>query len=890
MPLPSNLVSEFVEVTAEHVDVKSEESTVYGTIVVQNDVKYVQLDGSDILTPIDSTTESLDGDRVIVLIKNHSATVTGNLSNNSASVGTTNQIATDLDNTNTLLVETINATNGRFDNLSATYATIGLLEANYATIENLSANYATIENLNATNAKIENLDTEYLNANFANITEASIEEFFSKLGMIENVTIGDATVTGALVSTTIKGDLIEAGTLKADKLIIRGDDGLYYQLNIDENGVVPEGVSEDDLRNGLHGSHIIAQSITADKMSVTDLEAFKANIGGFKIDTDAIRSVGKPNATATTQGIYMNKDGEFAVGDGTNYLKYYKDTDDNYKLAISAASMILGGSGKNVEETLDEIANGSLAGVEVGGRNYIPGTQSMELWATSSAASITLGNDGISILDFGTPASKDYSLCTIFRPYINFSSIRGKTMTFSMMVRSDAWAGNSGDLVYVSFKLYSSASEERWYKTVSFSDVTSEWTKYTLTMTMDDSYFSSGVSSNPDFVIDDTTLFSIKITNYSTSHLQIKQLQLENGNVTTDWSPAPEDTNIDVGGRNLLRYTDVTKSYADWVKWTGDSMEVTDDGYLKITPKISTDTTTVQGGAYPRHNANIVSGEVYTLSFEAYADSDMTLNYCRLMKSPSGSTAVGSPFPITTTSARYSCSFIAPAVTNPVTILIAYRDTTGNGSATPFYIRNLKLERGHKATDWTIAPEDTDEALDEAVSAVQDSVDENTQRISNAQLAIDTINSVISTLVTGENGESLMTQTDTGWTFSLAGIQSALNTATANLDNVSSDLDTVSTAIDGLNDSVGNLNKYTEYIDIGTDEGKPCIVLGELDSDFKVKITNTDIRFMEGNTIPASISNQSMNISKAVISEELTQGSFSWIARPNGNYGLLWKG
>ena len=135
-----------------------------------------------------------------------------------------------------------------------------------------------------------------------------------------------------------------------------------------------------------------------------------------------------------------------------------------------------------------------------------------------------------------------------------------------------------------------------------------------------------------------------------------------------------------------------------------------------------------------------------------------------------------------------------------------------------------------------------------------------------------------------------MTQTDTGWTFSLADIQSTLNTAITDLDSMSNNLNTVSTTVDGLNDSVGNLNKYTEYIDIGTDDGKPCIVLGELDSEFKVKITNTDIRFMDGQTVPASVSNQSLKISKAVVSEELTQGGFTWMARPNGNYGLLWRG
>lgn len=85
MKLPKKLVSEFVKVTNTNTSTKTKtETTVYGTIVKDGESTYAQLDGSEILTPVSSTTDTQDGDRVTILIKNHTATVTGNLTSPSA--------------------------------------------------------------------------------------------------------------------------------------------------------------------------------------------------------------------------------------------------------------------------------------------------------------------------------------------------------------------------------------------------------------------------------------------------------------------------------------------------------------------------------------------------------------------------------------------------------------------------------------------------------------------------------------------------------------------------------------------------------------------------------------------------------------------------------------
>ena len=68
----------FTELTKPAADVKMEK-TCYGTISVVDGTRYVKLDGSDLLVPAASTVKTSHGDRVTVLMKNHSVTVTGNL-------------------------------------------------------------------------------------------------------------------------------------------------------------------------------------------------------------------------------------------------------------------------------------------------------------------------------------------------------------------------------------------------------------------------------------------------------------------------------------------------------------------------------------------------------------------------------------------------------------------------------------------------------------------------------------------------------------------------------------------------------------------------------------------------------------------------------------------
>lgn len=383
MSLSADLISQFVKITNDKKETKNDTIT-YGTIFKKDDKYQVQLDGSDITMPVSisqlssSTIASEDGSRVIILIKNHTATIIGSLEPQGATVTTLDGTELKLKSVeeikadNVTIKETLTAHNGRIDiletdnvtvnnTLKAIIADIEYLDAHFITADDIKSTYATIENLNSVNtyiynleatygefkdlatekldahqAVIDELDTTYATIDFANIGKAAMEYLYSKSGLIENVVVGDGTITGILVGVTLKGDLIEGSTIVADKLVIKGEDGLYYKLNTD--GVTTE--AEQTEYNSLNGSIITAKSITATQISVSDLVAFDATIGGFTITDDAIYSEVKDDEDNTTRGTYIGADGTVNFGDGNRFIKYYQDDGGNWRLAISADTVL----------------------------------------------------------------------------------------------------------------------------------------------------------------------------------------------------------------------------------------------------------------------------------------------------------------------------------------------------------------------------------------------------------------------------------------------------------------------------------------------------------------------------------------------------------------------
>ena len=690
MALSKKLISQFAKTINELDHKEPEKRTLYGTAVSYDNRIYVQLDGSQQLTPLEDRIAGVsDGDRVTCVIENHSARITGNLTDPAANIsiveGLEGQINTfdtiiankadidelnaaigritdleadnvtitgkleaaeanitdltaenveitgrldaneanidtltasvakiddlvaekadidDLEATNAIItnlqadvaeigeltaqkadIADLNAMNANITNLLAEKADIDDLNAVHATIEDLDANKADIVDLDAVKADIidldakkadiESLDAQYANIDFANIGMAAVEELFAKSGIIEDMVVGDQHITGHLVGVTISGDLIEGNTIKADKLVVQGTDGLYYKLNVSGETVA----AEQTEYNSLNGSVITAHSITAEKVNVDDLVAFNADIGGYHIADGKLYSGAKADVNNTTRGVYMGSDGQFAVGDADNYLKFFKDPKDSkWKLIISASSILMGG-GDSVEDAISNA--GKLTERTCGEQPYIFGKNGghapyelkvygqtrQNLWvnASKSDAGITItanANGSLTVSGTATTAAVlDFATIYTLRP--------GKTFAVSVNTKlADSYTpGNKGGACFCLTFLNAVGSY--------VSDVTFGYgTKQSIT---------AAPPSN-------TASISLRI--YVATGVTVSgtyRIMLNEGSTAQPWCPPGlngiDELSVVCAGKNLL-----DMSPYDGKTASGVTTKVNDDGSLTLSGTLS---------------------------------------------------------------------------------------------------------------------------------------------------------------------------------------------------------------------------------------------------------------------------------------------------------------
>ena len=546
MALSHEVVSQFAKLV-DNQPKKDEGVTVKGTYKMIGDIEYVQLDGSDVLTPVESTVEAKTGERVQVLIKDHFATVTGNISSPAARSKDVKDLADTVDeqgNTiqqmdNTIIQQgnsiiqmntsinqhetTINQhetkINQQGDQIVSINNTViaqgNSIEANHNAIiaqgneidsmnNTITAHGNSITSMNNTlqqhdnritqnsntitqqgntitqqgnkiteidntvqtqgntivaqgntidahgtqltthdskitilnsgfviqdgvltglseavinKLKSDTLDTGYAKIDFANIQMAAVQKLFTESGIIKDLVVQEGSITGELVGVTLKGDLIEGNTIVADKLVIKGSDGLYYKLNTNGETIESNQTSE----NSLNGQVIAAKSITASKIQVTDLVAFGATIGGFDITNSSINTHLKTSIDSSTNGIYLDSDGQMAIGNDINHIKYYKDENNNFILDVRLDKLYLGSSQQTADQQFQgmvEISANNLTSVfkTSGGSNLLRnsvGYAGTDFWLTAGTIT-TNQNDDMSLSGSEFILTNDASLEQIY--------------------------------------------------------------------------------------------------------------------------------------------------------------------------------------------------------------------------------------------------------------------------------------------------------------------------------------------------------------------------------------------------------------------------------------------------------------------------------------------
>lgn len=348
MGVSNDLLAKFAKMSKES-KIKRE-STMYGITVEYGGKLYVKMDGSDLLTPVVTTSEVSPGERVTVMIKDHTATITGNISNPSASTGTTDGIkgelsavVTDFGNFKELVADKamigeLNAEIAKIGELVAIKADIIDLEAAQADIGKLYAKDAEIDKALITKAEIVDLeaahaDISILEADMAEIQtlvggNLTMDNIQSLVLTASKVTVDNAFIKDAMVDR-ISASKINTGTLNTNLVNISSTDGSMtlngsLQQFRDSNGRVRIQIGKDasgdftfvlygpDGRGQLINQNGITASAIGDGLIVNDMVADNANISGSKLDINSVIQTINEDGTETINGtkIYLDDRGQ----------------------------------------------------------------------------------------------------------------------------------------------------------------------------------------------------------------------------------------------------------------------------------------------------------------------------------------------------------------------------------------------------------------------------------------------------------------------------------------------------------------------------------------------------------------------------------------------------
>lgn len=304
---------------------------------------------------------------------------------------------------------------------------------------------------------------------------------------------------------------------------------------------------------------------------------------------------------------------------------------------------------------------------------------------------------------------------------------------------------------------------------------------------------------------------------------------------------------LQIGGRNLLRNT----AFNTFKYWNSinTKLEVV-DGWCEFT---------IQGiWSGITQNFKPEKGVDYIISYEAYlVDTEAT--------SAGLESDFGSPdniLSITKTPTKYVKKVPYPINASE---FINFQ-LASNEIGKKWRIRNIKLEIGNKATDWTPAPEDVDNDLATTNNNVSNLIHTTTDLSAQLNVTKQSIQSNVSEISQIQNNIATMKKETS----------TSIEQTNKSISAVISSTNILQEKVNGSDETIKNINT-----NFGFDaEG---MTIGKSDSHFKTKISNERFSFTENGNEVAYFANKKMYITDGQFTNSMRVGDFAFVPRANGS-------
>ncbi len=390
------------------------------------------------------------------------------------------------------------------------YATIANLNALSGKFDTLSAKAITTDNIAAATAKLgymtaEQADIKYANIELTNIKTANVATLFANVGLIDRATVVEGHITGFLDSVEVNANKITAGTLVADRILLKGSEsGLLYALN-------NLGELTSTTVDSLDGYVLTDRTINADKIVANSITANELDVENIFADNAVI-------STITSQSAFINAISTNSVVVGIkNTVDNLSVGDRNLLLATKNFGNISTSNGDWAMSTDDD---GFTVASRTGNGNWNAIRTITDVDATDNAQS-----DKQVVITIDAKAD---DLATSPKNYLIACEVYGSNDGFKTWFRS----------VYTNCYIDGSGNNLKYLSGTRQND---KWCTLSYTMTLDKLTSGSwGTYNEYRYGV------AVYTTNNNTGHtINVRKFKMSFGNVPSDWSPNPDDISVE---------------------------------------------------------------------------------------------------------------------------------------------------------------------------------------------------------------------------------------------------------------------------------------------------------------------------------------------------------
>ena len=482
----------------------------------------------------------------------------------------------------------LNAQIANLENVYAAKADITELSAQIATIDNLTAKKADVEQLYAKKADIDTLVADTATLKSLKSDVANIDVLLSGKAGTGELTSIKLTAENAEIATALIKDLTAANfrskTIETDDFTIKSSSGKLrivgntiqikdknntVRVQIGEDGKSDYGIYVIDAAgkimftsyDGLHEDGIKSGIIK------NDMVADDAHISGSKLDiSSVIDGINADNST------YLNT--SKVVIDGTKQTINAKFTELTASIgSIGTRTSALESDLSSFRTTVSETyaTKSAVDSIQIGGRNLLyDSTGNIKNgWSGNTIITVDGGISGnsLAISRNGYSGNARYFGTNKRHFLTDFEVGTSYTLSAWIKVRSDVELDASG-YVMARFRSADNTKLHILPLTVNSKTKKDEWLYCEKTWTIDDS--------------DIAKLECVALALDKNGMIEACNIKLEKGTKATDWSPAPEDTTVEI--TSLSSKQSSLEQTVNGFKATVESTYATNDS---VTQKVS---------------------------------------------------------------------------------------------------------------------------------------------------------------------------------------------------------------------------------------------------------------------------------------------------------------